>query len=322
MADLLSSTLLAAAIATNTAGPLTNLTNAIDPATGFTLPAHLPQEAIERAYAELLALDDEAQTEIDRWIQQADAQRGSADPAALQKRIQERLAAVAQAYRAFLQKHPDHVEGRIAFGSFLNDTGQEQAAREQWERARELDPKNPAIYNNLAGIYGHRGPVTNAFVHYEKAIELDPTEPVYYHNLATTVFLFRRDVMEHYGITDEQKVFDKALALYHQALELDPGNFILASDLAQTYYLIKPPRHEDAIVAWQRAYELAGDDLERESVRVHLARIHGQASRFEEAWTQLNLVTNTQLDELKGRVGRTLRARQQAILTNAPAARP
>ena len=50
-----------------------------------------------------------------------------------------------------------------------------------------LNPKDPAVYNNLAEIYAHHGPVKKAFEYYEKAIQLNPEEPLYYHNFGTVV---------------------------------------------------------------------------------------------------------------------------------------
>jgi len=58
--------------------------------------------------------------------------------------------------------------------------------------------------------------VKKAFDYYAKAIELNPQEPIYYHNFGTTVYLFRKDAMDFYGIT-EQQVYDKALGLYSKA---------------------------------------------------------------------------------------------------------
>lgn len=292
------------------------------PGLGFALAPPSPptrEEAAEVEYRRLLTEDDDAQAEMDRWIREADSRGTGADVEALKARIRERVEIVDAAYRRFLERYPEHVGGRVAFGSFLNDTGREGEARAEWERALKLDPKDPAIHNNLAGTYGHSGPVTNAFVHYEKAIELDPKEPIYHQNFATTLLLFRKDVMEHYGIRDEQEVFDKSLAEYRRALELDPGSFLIASDLAQTYYLIKPPRHDDALAAWRKALELASDDLEREGVRVHLARIQVQAGRFDEARTLLATVTNANYSMLKERITRTLETREAGTNTTSAA---
>ena len=194
----------------------------------------------------------------------------------------------------------------------------ELEARGEWEKALAADPKNAAIYNNLAGIYGHRGPITNAFVYYEKAIELEPKEAVYHQNLATTVALFRKDVMEHYGFKDEQKVFDLALGHYRKALELDPESFLIATDLAQTFYLIKPPRYEEALTAWAKALALASDDLEREGIRVHLARLQVQAGKLAEARTNLSLVTNENYAVLKERIQKNLDKRERSGAAGGP----
>ena len=289
----------------------TNASASSNRASLFVLPPSTGEDPVEIEYRKVLALDDAAHEEIDAWIRAADASGSTTDDEALAKRIGERLGAVEIAYREFLERYTNHVNARVALGSFLGDTGREADAQAEWKTALELDPKNAAVYNNLAGIYGHRGPVTNAFVYYEKAIELAPREAVYHQNFATTVFLYRRDVMEHYHFDDEQKVFDFALSHYRKALELEPDNFLIATDLAQTYYLIKPPRYDDALAAWRRAFELASDDLEREGIRIHLARVQVQAGRFSEARTQLGLVTNVNYAVIRDRIQRTLERRER-----------
>ena len=144
--------------------------------------------------------DDAAQAEVDQWIRDNDAAaaKGAGVPTAeLKRRIRERFAPIRAAYEDFIQRHPDHARARVAYGSFLGDLQDEDGAQEQWEKALALNPKDPAVYNNLANLYGHTGPVKKAFEYYAKAIELNPREPVYYHNFGTTVFLFRKDAMEY-----------------------------------------------------------------------------------------------------------------------------
>jgi tetratricopeptide (TPR) repeat protein len=231
--------------------------------------------------------------------------------------MEKHFAPVRQAYEDFLKRHPNHAPARLAYGSFLNDIKEEDAARDQYEQARKLDPNNPAAWNNLANYYGHVGPVSNSFVYYARAIELNPTEPIYYHNFGTTVYLFRKDAMEHFKI-NEQQVFDKALALYGRALQLDPQDFLLASDIAQTFYGITPLRTNTALLAWYYALQLARDDVEREGVRVHLARVKMNGGRFDEARRDLDRVTNSLYADLKKRVQRSLEYREEAAKgTNA-----
>jgi tetratricopeptide (TPR) repeat protein len=269
-------------------------------------------DPVELAYEKLMQDDDAAMAEVDAWIQenQRFADQGAGVPSVeMNARIRKRIEPVRRAYEDFLQKHPNHGRARLAFASFLEATGDEDEALVQMLKAKEVEPNNPAVWNNLANHYGHRSPVTNAFTHYEKAIELDPKEPVYYHNFGTTVYLFRKDAMAHYGIT-EQQVFDKALTLYSNALALDGTNFVLATDVAMSYYGIKPPRPDAAIAAWDRAMSLAGGPLEREGVFVHLARWKVNAGRFAEAQADLNVVTNAALQEVKLRVQRNLNERK------------
>ena len=166
------------------------------------------------------------------------------------------------------------------------------------KKALQLDPKNPAAWNNLGNYYGENGPITNAFVYFAKAIELDPTEPVYYQNLATMVYLYRTDAKAFYHI-NEQQVFDKSLALYRKAMQLDPDNFSLATDYAESYYGIRPLRTNDALVAWTNTLQIAHDDVEREGVYIHLARIKMLAGRYAEARAQLDAVTNATYANLK-----------------------
>ena len=279
-----------------------------------------PNDSVEKAYGKLLAEDDAAQKEADKWIRDADAftaKGGGLPRAALTAKIEQRFELVRKSYMDFLARHPDHTRARLAYGSFLNDIQEEEKAVVQWEKARELDPTNPAAWNNLANHYGHRGPVKKAFEYYTKAIELDPEEPVYLQNLATTTYLFRKDAKEFYQI-DEQQVFDRALDLYRKALQLDPNNFPLATDLAQSYYGIKPLRTDDAIAAWNKALKVASDDIEREGVYLHLARVELNSGLYEEARKHLNMGTNAMYTALKNRLLKNLTEKEKG--TNAPSA--
>lgn len=279
----------------------------------------------EKELQKLMEADDDAQAEVDEWIRQNDefAKHGAAAPAGqLKRRIEERLEPVGKAYEDFIQRHPRNSKARVAYASFLGDTKDEESAQDQLEQALAVDTNNPAIYNNLANIYGHIGPVKKAFEFYAKAIQLNPLESVYYHNLGTTVYLFRTDAKEFYHI-DEAHVFAKAFELYSNAMRLDPMNFPLASDVAQSYYGMKPMRTDEALQAWTNALQIAHDEIEREGVYIHFARIKLMAGRFAEAQAHLNAVTNEMYADLKHRVQRNVTERENGgKSTNGPPAQP
>jgi len=297
--------LLGTMMASNTPAATSNL---IQQQTGITVSIPDPNDPVEAEFERLLELDDEAQGEVDEWIRDnnAFAEAGGGIPRAeLSIKILQRFSLIQTNYLDFLASHTNHARAHLAYASFLNDIGRQRESLEFMEKALDLDPSNPAAWNNLANYHGHFGGVKKSFDYYARAIELNPEEPVYYHNYGTTVFLFRKDAKEHFGIT-EQEVFDKALVLYAESLKRDPGNFPLATDIAQTYYGIKPLRTNDAFTAWEYAMSIARDQIERDGVHIHFARLNREIGKYAEARRHLNIITNAMYNELKRRLVRSV----------------
>jgi cytochrome c-type biogenesis protein CcmH/NrfG len=295
--------LLSALLATNQPVAISNV---IQQQTGISVPVVDENDPTEQELRKIMMEDDTALAEVNDWISTNNIPRtNTVARVAFQQRIHQRLDLVKEDYNHFLRNHPDNAHGYLAYGSFLNDIGDEDGAAAAYENSRQLDPQNPAVWNNLANYYGEYGPVTNAFVDYTEAIRLDPNEPIYYQNFATTVYLFRTDVKEFYHI-NEQQTFDKALGLYRQAMKLAPDDLVLATDYAESYYGIKPLRTNDALMAWTNALNIAKDDNEREGVYVHLARVKIAAGYYDEAQHQLDAITNAAYADLKRRLERSL----------------
>jgi tetratricopeptide (TPR) repeat protein len=306
--------LLGAALSANAPAAITNQAPEKYGASAQVVNTNDP---VETAYRRLLLDDDAAEQDVLKWSDDAASfsRAGAGDPGVtLHAHIQQRLDGIKAEYENFIFLHPN---ARLAYGSFLNDTHDEDGAVAQWEKARQLAPRNPAPWNNLANYYGHRSPVKKAFEYYDKAIELDGHESVYYHNLATTVYLFRKDAEEYYHL-NEEKVFDKSLELYRKAIELAPDDFILFSDYAESFYGTKPPRWQDGLVAWTQALKIAHDDAEREGVHIHLARINLKLGHYDDARRNLDVVTNAKYATLKKTITRNLNDAISKAATNAP----
>lgn len=317
MSDLLVG-LLSAVLSTNPAVATSNL---VAEKTGISIPVINTNDPVENEYYKILLDDDAAQKDILHWSDDAEAfakVAGNDPKITLHLRIQQRLDGVRREYEDFLQRHPDYVNAHLAFGSFLNDIHDEDGAVKHWDTARQIAPKNPASWNNLANYYGHRGPVSKAFEYYGKAIELDPNESVYYHNLAVTIYLFRKDAGEYYKLT-EHEVFDKSLDLYRQAIKLAPDDFVLYSDYAECFYGTNPPRWKDGLEAWTQALQIAHDEDEREGVYIHMARINVKLGCYDEARMRLSGVTNQEYAVLKNRILKNLNQAIAVDQTNTAA---
>ena len=105
---------------------------------------------------------------------------------------------------------------------------------------------------------------------------------------------------------DEEAVFNKALDLYRQAMKLDPTNLVLAIDFAQSYYGIRPMRVKDALAAWEHCLSIAKNDVEKQGIYLHLARVELNAGMFESAQKHLDMVSHTEMQDLKARLQRNL----------------
>jgi predicted negative regulator of RcsB-dependent stress response len=104
------------------------------------------------------------------------------------------------------------------------------------------------------------------------------------------------------------------MALYSNAMRLDPTNYALAVDVAESYYGIKPWRFEAALQSWTNAMKLAQNDVERQSVYIHLARVKIQAGRYDEARAHLREVTDESHAQLKNRLMKNADEREKEAL--------
>jgi len=315
VSDLLAA-FLAVLVSTNTPSAVTN---AAPGKTSLSVQVPDTNNPVEREFLKIEAEDDAAVEAVEKLSDAAGAAGMAGDPQAqlsLRIHMREHLDPVKKEYEDLLRLHPDYVRARLAYGSFLNQTGDEEGARVEWEKASELAPNNPAVWNNLADCYEESN-VKKAFEYYSKAIELDPGQPLYYHNLAVCVYMFRTDAQDYWKIS-EQQVFDKSLELYRKAMKLDPDNFILASDYAGSFYGIRPPRLEDALAAWKQCLKIAHDEMEREGVYIHLARLQLQLNHFTESQRALEAVTNKMYSGLKDKITHNLAEAIQQVQSSGP----
>jgi tetratricopeptide (TPR) repeat protein len=294
--------------------------NAVADAAASSFPVINTNDPVENEYYKVMLDDDEAEKQVLGWINDADAfakAGGGGSTLTLDLKIQQRLDGVKREYEDFIERHPGHVNVRLAFGSFLNDRRDDEGAFTQWEAARRMAPTNPAAWNNLGNYYAHHDQVTNALEYYGKAIELNPSQSVYYHNMAAAVYLFRGPAQAYYHL-DAQQIYDKAQALYRQAIKLDPDNFVLFTDYAQSFYGTDPPRWKDGLAAWAEALKLARDEIEREGVYLQMAHIHLELGQYDQVRSNLDVVTNANYAPLKARLARDLNKALAKAGTNVP----
>ena len=124
------------------------ISNEVQTATGISLPVVDTTDPAEQALHQIMLQDDAAMDEVDKWIRdnEAFAANGAGlSKEELNKRIHARFDVVRRAYQDFLVKYPNSARGHLAFGTFLNDLGEEDAGAAEYEKSKALDPTNPAV---------------------------------------------------------------------------------------------------------------------------------------------------------------------------------
>ncbi len=169
------------------------------------------------------------------------------------------------------------------------------------EDLTNYSPRQAAEYWNDWGTeYSRTGPMTNMFVCYLNAVRLMPHESTYHRNLATSLFMYRKDAKEFFGV-DEAQVFSMSLREYRKARILEPENFELAKELALAHYAIRPFRAEEALAEWDRVLAMAETRSagEMEEIYLNLGRVNYMAARYAEAQKWLSKVRSPEHEDIR-----------------------
>lgn len=213
-------------------------------------------------------------------------------------------------------------DSTLAFvGSVYGQHGDHTEAVELLNKALELNPNRPDVYNGLGWIAFTKGAYAEAIIHLRKALEIDPKLPGPRSSIAFSLMalgrhteaieelennlqIFPRSVYSHFLLGQaylQHKDYENAKKHYEAAVELDPsyvnayyGLFTACSRLKQQakarehMAVFKKLKAEEmnALKARDKAY----DDLvtmqktvaENQITAARIYRAHGQPDRAEE----------------------------------------
>ncbi|HMO20627.1 MAG TPA: tetratricopeptide repeat protein [Candidatus Melainabacteria bacterium] len=144
-------------------------------------------------------------------------------------------------------------------GSMLLESGQYQGARQEFQKAIELDPKCPDAFNNLGLTFYRTGDLESASSNYMKALEIEPLFVPSLSNLAAVRYqqgkfsdagnLYRlalrlandKDPQLHYNLANvlrDDKDYSEAEVHYQEAIRLKPDFAAAHNGLGATYYCL------------------------------------------------------------------------------------
>ncbi len=149
----------------------------------------------------------------------------------------------AQQYADVIKLKPDNSGAHNNLGSTLLELGKVEEAVKHLRRALELNPEHPGAHSNLANALQRQGKSEDAIEHLQQAIEDDPDFAQAHYNLGNTLLL--------------QGKAEEASPHYERALEIDPDYAHAHSNLGIA--LQRQGKIEEAIEHYRRALQIEPD---------------------------------------------------------------
>ncbi|MEK6303646.1 MAG: protein kinase [Acidobacteriota bacterium] len=148
-------------------------------------------------------------------------------------------------------------------------------AESGFKRALELNPSYPMAHQWYSVMLAAMGRFEESFAHGKRALELDPLSlPI--STLVGWLYHLARD-------------YDRAIAQYKSTIELDAGFALAHRRLGQSYE--QKQMYAEALDAFQKAEDLAGEDVELLSARAHLYGLLGEREKAEAALENLQVTS-------------------------------
>ncbi|MCR4337595.1 MAG: tetratricopeptide repeat protein [Candidatus Omnitrophica bacterium] len=145
------------------------------------------------------------------------------------------------------RKSPHKARPHINLGKWYAEQTKYEQAKEHFEQAIQIDPKDPKTYNNLGVVYLREGDVGRAIEFYQKAVGVDPHYALAYFNLGMA-HSYRGELAEE-------------VECYQKALELNPQDEGAIFALGEAYGDLKDDQAWEQISRLEKLgrHDLAGE---------------------------------------------------------------
>lgn len=197
-------------------------------------------------------------------------------------------------YGDLVKKHPHDLPIRGAFGDFLWNSGDRDAAVGQWRAAEKIDPRNATVLDQLGDALLALGDPKSSLAYYLRAAESQPANASIHFSIANVSFIFRHDLGR-----EEPDAFRLALSHFAEAHRLAPANADYARAYAETYYAAPEPDWAKALQIWEDYLAIAPD---KNFALLNVARVQMKLGKSDSARTTLQRVQGAGYERQKLRL--------------------
>ena len=163
-----------------------------------------------------------------------------------------------------IMKNPKHAQAFFQIGYCMTSLGKTKEAIEPYQKASQLKPRDPVIFNNLCGAYGNSGYYGEAVKACQEAIQLEPDLAEAYNNLGWSYRQMGR--------------YQEAIQASKQAIHLQPDMATAHYNLGNAYAALK--KYEEAADSYKEAIRIEFDYAE---AHLNLGAAYNQMGRYEDA---------------------------------------
>jgi len=152
-------------------------------------------------------------------------------------------ANVETLWRTTIARNPNSFLARDNLGNIFLQNGRLDEAMEQFQKAREIQPRDALTHNNLGNALLRKGRMDEAMEHFQKAIDIQPGFAQAHNNLGIVLF--------------QKGQVDEAIAHFQKALAIQPNNEEIYNNFGNA--LLRTGEVDGAIRCFQKAVEIAPD---------------------------------------------------------------
>lgn len=208
--------------------------------------------------------------------------------------FQAQMQLVCQGYELLLRDNPNYAPGYAAYGTLLRKLGQSKASVAILLRANQLDPDIALVKNQIGNFMAEAARPLEALPYFMAAIKLEPKEPLYHYELGKLLYDSRDDLIKSGEWTAD--ALDHAMhEAFRQAAELAPNRIEFTYRYGESFYDMENPDWEAALKVWTKLEAQAESDLERQTMRLHIANVLIKQGKPDQARTVLETVSEPAL---------------------------
>lgn len=233
--------------------------------------------------------------------------------------VRPKLQRVIDDYESLVGRHGDFAAGWAAYGLFLCDPLVEdrRAALPLLLKANALDSGLPVVKNQIGVILAEQGRPVDAFNYFLAASDLAPREPLYHVQIGLVLDEARADFLKT-GAWSGATLDNSILAAFARVRELAPERTDYAYRGAEAYYTLSEPKWEEAYQVWSSLEERLSTELERQTVRLHRARVLWKQGLAGDARELLATVVESSLAAQRARLEAEFKAEDAAEAKGVP----